>query len=447
MAVEQCNGLDDDCDQEVDEGLAAVACNCGTEVGTKTCADGAFSLCTAGDPTTQETCNNLDDNCNGQVDELVTKPCTTDCGEGVQTCYYGEWGECDAQAATDEICDGEDNDCNGNIDDGLGDITCGLGECEHAVPACEDGVQGVCDPMEGSVAEICDTLDNDCDGETDEGVADCCEPEQMAECSSNEGECEKGTWTCDETGTWGECSGIMPVDEVCDGKDNDCNGTTDEGNPEGGEVCGSLVGECEEGIETCVDGEIVCLGEKAAADEVCDGLDNDCNEEIDDGLDEDAYEVNQACANGYELEDLEEEATEPASFAGNLYKVDGTEDEDWYKILFKEASDLLPPCGLSFDDVCYILDIELFQAVDGQELCVKLGDCTDPDFEACGGAEDYLVIGWPGTWGLSDNQDIYIQVKGAQNCADYAVSVTPYSICPDDEGLCPWEDGYAPPGE
>ena len=446
MAAEQCNGQDDNCDGQIDENMAAVPCNCGAAVGTKACIDGAYTPCTAGDPSTEELCNNQDDNCNGQVDENVTKPCSTDCGDGVETCYYGEWGECDAPAGGEEICDGKDNDCNDAVDDGLGDLTCGLGECEHTVPACEGGVAGVCDPMEGSVAEVCDQLDNDCDGEIDEGVSDCCDPGEMAECSSNEGECEKGTWTCDESGTWGPCSGVLPVDELCDGKDNDCDGEVDNGNPEGGAVCGSDVGECEEGVETCVDGDIVCQGEKAATDEVCDGKDNDCNDAIDDGLPEDGFEVNEACTNGYEFpDDLEEMAEEPLNFGGNLYKVSGDDDQDWYKIHFKEANDIIPPCGFSMNDMCYMLAIVLMESEGSdQELCIKMGDCGDPDFEDCAGPGDEIDVGWAGTWLFSDDQDIYVQVKGDQSCGQYAVQVTPYAVCPND-GLCPWEEGYVAP--
>ena len=174
--------------------------------------------------------------------------------------------------------------------------------------------------------------------------------------------------------------------------------------------------------------------------------DNDCNGTIDDGLPEDQFEVNEACATGYELPELHEEAEEPMNIGGNLYKVNGN-DEDWYKIHFKEATDLLPPCwdGIWPKDVCYLLAITLDQAEGtDQELCVKFGECANPDFEDCAGPGDEIDVGWPGVWGLNDDQDIYIQVKGDQSCGQYGVQVTPYSVCPND-GLCPWEEGYVPP--
>jgi hypothetical protein len=74
---------------------------------------------------TQEKCDGIDDNCNQRVDEDVnnnnlplSRPCTTDCGNGTQTCGGGAWGTCSAPVPSAEICDAFDNDCNGRVNDG-----------------------------------------------------------------------------------------------------------------------------------------------------------------------------------------------------------------------------------------------------------------------------------------------------------------------------------------
>lgn len=63
------------------------------------------------------------------------------------------------------------SDCLFDVCADAGTLTCGLGQCEHTIPECIDGEMQTCDPMEGSSYEVCDAVDNDCDGLTDEFLA------------------------------------------------------------------------------------------------------------------------------------------------------------------------------------------------------------------------------------------------------------------------------------
>jgi len=131
----------------------------------------------------------LGETCETHGDERV---CATACGEGTETCRYGTWTGCSAPAVPGELCDGLDQDCDGIVDEGLA-RACDDASCGGGVQTCDAGTWGACEGLPPQ-AELCNGLDEDCDGVVDEDIT---------------------------------------AAELCDGIDQDCDGSIDEGIPVG----------------------------------------------------------------------------------------------------------------------------------------------------------------------------------------------------------------------
>jgi hypothetical protein len=149
--------------------------------------------------------------------------------------------------------------------------------------------------------EVCNTADDDCDGTVDEGTnacgGACVLPRPPGgPCDGSDTDfCFEGTFVCDGRNAL-LCNDPNDVDvETCNGADDDCNGTADDGSNACGGVCG-LTGSpgapcdgtdadaCDEGTYFCVDlNDIDCNDPNDADTETCNGTDDDCNGTIDDG--------------------------------------------------------------------------------------------------------------------------------------------------------------------
>ena len=211
-----------------------------------------------------------------------TPACTGRCGgpdgcegECPDTCTRGT---CQAPAYT--TCSSCAPDCSGRecgMDPVCGTLSCGT--CSDPTPYCTDLGQCVshCTPS----TEVCDGVDNDCDGTVDEEFG------QLGQgCTEGTGQCARsGVYVCSDDRTAVVCnaSPAPPSEEVCDGLDNDCDGAADEElSPP--DIC-LAQGVCAGTVAGCDGGEgWVCHYPSSyeSSESLCDELDNDCDGEVDD---------------------------------------------------------------------------------------------------------------------------------------------------------------------
>ncbi|MBK9264463.1 MAG: hypothetical protein IPM54_32325 [Polyangiaceae bacterium] len=296
--AEQCDGMDNDCDEQVDEDCPCIDgqtqdCYSGpmNTSGVGACIGGQQTCNLAGEwgpcmgevlPGT-ETCNNVDDDCNGLVDDMGTTSCGVGaCGATVLVCENGQMNSCVPGNPSPELCDGLDNDCDQLVDETYP----GKGS------ACDTGVPGACaagktDCLMGApmcvqdvmpTTEICNGVDDDCNGMADDNIAG-----TGTACGTGlAGVCSQGTYSCKFNVI--DCHPDIPASpEMCNGLDDDCDGVTDEDDPQGGAVCMTgMPGICATGIEHCNGGAIACVPDSLGNPELCNGLDDNCDGMVDE---------------------------------------------------------------------------------------------------------------------------------------------------------------------
>ncbi len=381
--------------------------NCDGSVGYVDADGDGYSACdecddtsAANNPGATELCDGEDNDCDGAVDEADASGASTwyadtdvdgygDAGNTTIACdapagYTADDTDCDdadadVNPAQVELCNGIDDNCDGTIDedtsadtatwyadadsDGYGDAGSTLDSC--SAPSGYVADDDDCDDTDASInpagTEMCDGVDNNCDGAIDEDAA-----------------LDAGTWYADADGdSWGDATAIIdctqPADtvtndddcddteattypgaaEACDGVDNDCDGTVDDGatttfyadaDADGYGDAASTVDACAAPAGYLTD-DTDCDDTQddvyPGAPEACDGTDNDCDGTIDDGAtttfyadaDSDGYgdatSTTTACAApaGYTSDATDCDDTEATAYPGAVEVCDSIDND------------------------------------------------------------------------------------------------------------------------
>ena len=244
----------------------------GTCAGQRSCNAFGLTPCNAAVPAA-EACNGLDDNCDGAVDEdtsgaecLVAN--SYGACPGVEECLSGKLS-CLGDTPKMEQCDGEDNDCDGLTDEDFvdtdGDGTADCLENDKDGDGIADGLDNCASHFNPDQKDFdLDNIGNVCDPDADNDLT----PDALA-CMPYDAASHPGG------------------DEICDGKDNDCNALVDEGHTDtdadGWKDCVDADDD-NDGVDDGQDCKPLDPMTYPGAPEICDGLDNNCDFTADEGF-------------------------------------------------------------------------------------------------------------------------------------------------------------------
>jgi hypothetical protein len=336
-------------------------------------------------------------------------------------------GDCDddnplINPGAPEVCDGLDNDCDGGVDNTPG--ICGV--CRQCVAAECQPVPAGSDPREECPSVDCDPYY----WGWEEGSHTCYRmgdvPAALAGCDG-EGACQGADVECARHNIQGpsaiSCEGTIGVCQETEG----CEGTTGGRCVDlslGTTTCG--LGECRREVERCVGGlERPCVPGDARP-ESCNDLDDDCDgvTDVSDAFSRHTHEPNGGCG---ALTDLGSFTAPVINLAvPNTPTIYPDGDRDYYTIMAVEPTDVFWEC---FPFVCtenYRLTLTLIRPPDGPnfEICASISSCGDQDSRCTSGGP--ITLNWTGTCGGTDDRRLWFSVRSAAgqfDCHNYDVQI------------------------
>ncbi len=561
-ASELCDGLDNDCDGEIDDGASGEATwyedGDGDGFGDD---DSALLSCTQPDgfvaeggdcadadaeiyPGASEQCDELDNDCDGEVDEDVVYTWYEDddadghgdpaavldtCDPPTGSASVGD--DCDDAVATtypgaDELCNEVDDDCDGDVDDDPVDTGAwyldtdgdGYGDPSTEVAGCSSPGEGYvavgedCDDADAAIHpdadELCNGYDDDCDGEVDEDGVDGAEwyydgdGDGYGDPSTATASCESpgDDWVLDGTDCDDADGAFHPTaDELCDSLDNDCDGEVDEDATDGvtwyydddadgyGDPSTTTISceEPEEHVSDATDCDDLDATVHPGADEVCDGLDNDCDGSTDEGATGDVTWYADADGDGYGDDavssddcvapegyvetggdcddgdtDYNPGATEDDCRDPNDYNCDGStgysdDDGDGYAAC-EECDDADAGVNPDATEVCDGVDNDCDGTVDGSDAVDPSTWYTDADSDGYGDPSTGVESCDAPEGAVADNTDCddtsSLTSPADSEICDGADNDCDGSIDEDASGTVPWYadtdgDGYGDAGD